>query len=225
MTRFRRWKSGTVAVMAMAVTTGIVAPIFASVPATAQLIREQNGEYNGTISIPAGVTIPVTYDKNRVVVTPNETTPLKLRIARNIVDRNRKVLIPEGTEIQGQLEPATRNSEKGSRFVAQELVFSNGDRQSIDASSRIITKKQKITKGTNTGTVVQDAAIGAGAASLIAVITGNHRVHAIEPILGAGAGTAASLLLRRNEAEVVVIDPQRGDLNLTLRSNLQLSHY
>ena len=225
MTCFRRWKSGTVAVMAMAVTTGIVAPIFASVPATAQLIREQNGEYNGTISIPAGVTIPVTYDKNRVVVTPNETTPLKLRIARNIVDRNRKVLIPEGTEIQGQLEPATRNSEKGSRFVAQELVFSNGDRQSIDASSRIITKKQKITKGTNTGTVVQDAAIGAGAASLIAVITGNHRVHAIEPILGAGAGTAASLLLRRKEAEVVVIDPQRGDLNLTLRSNLQLSHY
>lgn len=225
MTCFRRWKSGTVAVMAIAVTTSIVAPIFTPVPATAQLIREDNGQYNGTISIPAGVTIPVTYDKNRVVVTPNETTPLKLRIARNIVDRNRKVLIPEGTEIKGQLEPATRNSEKGSQFIAQELVFSNGDRQSIDASSRIITKKERITKGADTGRVVQDAAIGAGAASLIALITGNHKVHAIEPILGAGAGTAASVLLRRKEAEVVVIDPQRGDLNLTLRSNLQLSHY
>ncbi|MDF5723301.1 MAG: conjugal transfer protein TrbI [Rhizonema sp. PD37] len=225
MTRFRRWKFGTVAVMAMAVTTGIVAPVFAPVPANAQLIREQNGEYNGSISIPAGVTIPVTYDKDKVVVTPNETTPLKLRIARNIVDRNRNVLIPEGTEIKGQLEPATRNSEKGSQFVAQELVFSNGDRQSIDASSRIITKKERITKGADTGRVVQDAAIGAGAASLIALITGNHRVHAIEPILGAGAGTAASVLLRRKEAEVVVINPQRGDLNLTLRSNLQLSRY
>ncbi|WP_017318575.1 hypothetical protein [Mastigocladopsis repens] len=226
MILFHRWKTGTAALMAMAMTTGAIAPMFFFAPASAQTIfrgRTQTQTQTGTVSIPAGVTLPVTYDKDKIVVTPDETAPITLKVARNIVNRGGNVLIPQGTEIVGQMQPITRNGVKGTYFVAQELVFPNGNRQSINANSQIITRKETISKGGSTGKIIQDAAIGAGAASVIALLTGNQRIEALEPVLGAGAGAAASVLLRRNKAEVVVVEPQRGDLNLTLRSNLLVS--
>ncbi|GAB1541114.1 hypothetical protein NUACC21_37840 [Scytonema sp. NUACC21] len=219
MTRFIRWKSGASALMALAITTGTIAPMFTLAPANAQIIRNQNR----TVSIPAGVTIPVSYEKEKILVTPDEKAPITLKVARNIVDRSSNVLIPEGTEIVGQLQPATRRGEKGTRFEAQELVFPNGDRQSINATSQVVTDKEKIRKGADSGKILQDAAIGAGAASVISLLTGNRRIEALEPIIGAGAGAVASILLRKKEAEVVVVRPEEGDLDLTLRSNLQLS--
>jgi hypothetical protein len=226
MTHFHRWKTGTAAFMAMAMTTGAIAPMFVSAPASAQSIfrgQTQTQTQTGTVSIPAGVTLPVTYDKDKIVVTPDETAPIKLKVARNIVDRAGNVLIPEGSQIDGQLQPITRNGVKGTYFVAQELLLPNGNRQSINATSQIITRKETISKGAKTGTILQDAAIGAGAASVISLLTGNRRIETLEPILGAGAGAAASVLLRRNKAEVLVVEPQRGDLNLVLRSNLLVS--
>jgi secreted PhoX family phosphatase len=226
MTHFHRWKTGTAALMAMAMTTGAIAPMFVSDPASAQSIfrgQTQTQTQTGTVSIPAGVTLPVTYDKDKIVVTPDETAPIKLKVARNIVDRAGNVLIPEGSQIDGQLQPITRNGVKGTYFVAQELLLPNGNRQSINATSQIITRKETISKGAKTGTILQDAAIGAGAASVISLLTGNRRIETLEPILGAGAGAAASVLLRRNKAEVLVVEPQRGDLNLVLRSNLLVS--
>ena len=226
MTHFHRWKTGTAALMAMAMTTGAIAPMFVSAPASAQSIfrgQTQTQTQTGTVSIPAGVTLPVTYDKDKIVVTPEETAPIKLKVARNIVDRAGNVLIPEGSQIDGQLQPITRNGVKGTYFVAQELLLPNGNRQSINATSQIITRKETISKGAKTGTILQDAAIGAGAASVISLLTGNRRIETLEPILGAGAGAAASVLLRRNKAEVLVVEPQRGDLNLVLRSNLLVS--
>lgn len=225
MTHLNRWKTGTAALMAMAMTTGAIASMFVSAPASAQTIfrgQTQTQTQTGTVSIPAGVTLPVTYDKDKIVVTPDETTRIKLRVGRNIIDRAGNVLIPEGSQIEGQLQPVTRNGEKGTYFVAQELVFPNGNRQSINATSQIITRKETISKGSGTDKILQDAAIGAGAASAIALITGDRSIQAIEPILGAGAGAAASVLLRRKKAEVIVVEPQR-DLNLTLRSNLLVS--
>jgi hypothetical protein len=228
MTRFHRWKAGTVGFVAMVVTTSAITPMFTPVPASAQVFRNRReypneyGNPSGQVSIPRGVTIPVTYEKDKVVVTPKETAPLKLKVQSNVVDRNGYVLIPEGTEIVGQLEPATRNREEGSRFIAQELVFPNGNRQYIDATSQVVTNKQKVTKGANTGTIVKDAALGAGAASVIALITGDRSIQALEPIGGAAAGALASVLLRKRETEVIVIEPDR-DLDITLRSNLVLS--
>jgi hypothetical protein len=226
MTHFHRWKTGTAALMAMAMTTGAIAPMFVSAPASAQSIfrgQTQTQTQTGSVSIPAGVTLPMTYDKDKIVVTPDETAPIKLKVARNIVDRAGNVLIPEGSQIDGQLQPITRNGVKGTYFVAQELLLPNGNRQSINATSQIITRKETISKGAKTGTILQDAAIGAGAASVISLLTGNRRIETLEPILGAGAGAAASVLLRRNKAEVLVVEPQRGDLNLVLRSNLLVS--
>lgn len=214
-----RWKSGAAAFMAMAMTTGAIAPMLTLAPATAQVIRNQNR----TVSISSGANIPTRYEKEKILVTPDEKTSITLEVASDLVDNRGNVLIPEGTKIVGQLQPATTRGEKGTRFEAQELVFSNGNRQRIDATSQVITDKETIKKGSDTGKILQDAAIGAGAASVISLLTGNRRIEALEPIIGAGAGAAASVLLRKKQTEVVVVRPQDGDLNLTLRSRLEIS--
>jgi hypothetical protein len=218
MTRLHRWKSASAALMALTVTTSAVVPLFASAPASAQYVIGQSR----TVTIPTGVSFPVSYEKEKIIVTPGETMKVTLKIPSNIVDRNRNVLIPEGTEIVGQLQPITNNSKKSVRYVAQELIFPSGERQYVNASSAVYSKTEKITKNSDTSQVLTDAAIGAGAASVISLLTGNRKLETIEPILGAGAGALASILLRKKEADVFVIRPER-DLKITLRSNLVLA--
>ncbi|WP_193195056.1 conjugal transfer protein TrbI [Nostoc sp. MG11] len=243
MTHLLRWKSGTAALMTMAVATSAITPMIAFAPANAQY----NIGQSRTVTIPANVSFPVTYDKDKVVVTPGESLSLTLKIANDIIDRNRNVLIPAGTEVVGRLEPVNldsysrdrdynnrdsnrdrdynnNNNRQGVRFVAQELVFSSGQRQQINATSRTYTRTEKISKGSDTGSILTDAAIGAGAASVISLITGNRRIEVLEPIIGGAAGAAASVLLRKKEATVFVLRPEQ-DLRLTLNSNLNLVPY
>lgn len=231
MTRLYRWKSGTAALMAMAITTGAITPLFTSAPASAQY----NINQPRTITIPYNVTLPVTYEKEKVIVNPGETLPLTLKIESDIIDRNRQVLIPRGTDVVGRLEPVNldgryssdrnnNNNNKGVRFVAQELVFASGKRQTINASSRTVTQTERISKGTDTGSILTDAAIGAGAASVISLITGNRKIEVLEPIIGAAAGAGASILLRKKQADVFVLRPEQ-DLDITLNSSLVLSRY
>ncbi|MEA5593987.1 conjugal transfer protein TrbI [Rivularia sp. UHCC 0363] len=220
MTGFYRWKSGTAAFLALSITTAAATPILVSTPATAQAIF---GQSRG-VSIPSGVRLPVTFDKEKIVVTPDETTDLTLTVATNIIDSNRNVLIPRGSELVGQLEPATLGREKGSRFVARELVFPDGRKQNIDATSAVVTRKETIKRGASTSKVLTDAAYGTAAATVISLITGNKKIETLEPIAGAAAGALASIFLRRKEVEVVVINPQ-NDLSVTLRSNLLLSRF
>jgi hypothetical protein len=155
-----------------------------------------------------------------------------LRIANDIIDRNRNVLIPAGTKVNGRLEPVdldsysrdTRdedNQGKGVRFVAQELEFSNGQRQSINATSRTYTTTQRVSQKPNTSQVLTDAAIGGGAGLLGSLITGNRRIDDLKPVIGAAAGAGASVLLRKKEGNAFVLRPAQ-DLRLTLNSNLNL---
>lgn len=230
MKRLYRWKSGTAALMTMAITTGAITPLFTSAPASAQY----NINQSQTITIPNNVTLPVTYEKEKVIVSPGETLALTLKIESDIVDRNRRVLIPRGTEVVGRLEPVNldgrystdrdNNKNKGVRFIAQELVFASGRRQTINASSRTVTQTERISQGSDTGQVLTDAAIGAGAASVISLITGNRRIEVLEPIIGAAAGAGASILLRKKQADVFVLRPEQ-DLDITLNSSLVLSRY
>ncbi|MBD2340187.1 conjugal transfer protein TrbI [Calothrix sp. FACHB-156] len=231
MTRLYRWKSGTAALMSMAITTGAIAPLFASAPASAQY----NINQSRTVNIPANVTFPVTYEKEKVIVKPGERMDLTLKIASDIIDNNRNVLIPRGTDVVGRLEPVNlgsvyssdrnnNNNRQGVRFVAQELVFASGRRQQISASSRTYSQVEKISKGADTGSILTDAAIGAGAATLISLVTGNRKIEVLEPIIGAAAGAGASVLLRKNQADVFVLRPEE-DLDITLNSRLLLSRY
>lgn len=221
MTGFQRLKSGTAAFLALGITTAAAAPLLVSTPATAQAIF---GQQSRGVSIPQGVTLPVTFDKEKVVVTPDETSDLTLTVARNIIDSNRNILIPRGSELVGRLQPANFNGEKGSQFVARELVFPDGRKQNIDATSAVVTNKETIKRGASTGKILTDAAYGTAAATVISLITGNKRIETLEPIAGAAAGALASILLNKRQVEVVVINPQ-NDLNVTLRSNLLLSRF
>ncbi|MBD2499030.1 conjugal transfer protein TrbI [Anabaena azotica] len=225
MTRLNRWRFGAAALMALTVTTGTVAPMIAFAPAANAQFNNQNRR----VSIPAGVTFPVSYEKEQVVVSRGETVALTLRIANNIVDSNRRVLIPAGSEVIGQLEPVyyngnfpqdrnDQNNVRGVRFVARELVYPSGERQSINASSQTITRTEKIRKN-DTGKILTDSAIGAGAATVISLLTGNRRIEILEPVGGAAAGAVTSILLRKKEVEVFVVRPQQ-DLRLALNSNL-----
>ncbi|UJS04379.1 conjugal transfer protein TrbI [Cylindrospermopsis raciborskii] len=214
------WKSTAAALMTIAINTGAVIPWIYPNPAQAQF----NFNQPRTITIPANVTLPVTYEKEKIILQPGEKIPLTLRIANDIMDSNRNILIPLNSEVTGELTPVNSggNNRRGVRFVATELVLPNGKTQPISANSRTITRTETITKGSNTGQILTDAAIGAGAATLIALVTGNKKVEVLEPIGGAAAGALASVLLRKNRADVFVLRPEQ-DLAITLTSNLVLS--
>lgn len=228
MTHLLRWKSGTVALMTMAIATSAITPMIAFAPANAQ---QYNLGQSRTITIPSGVNLPVTYKEEKLTIAPGESKSITLRIANDIIDRNRNVLIPARTEVLGRLEPVildgysrdrdNNNNNQGVRFIAQELVFSNGRRIPINASSRTLTRTEKISQGPSTGQVLTDAAIGAGAGILGSLVTGNRRIDDLKPVIGAAAGAGASVLLRKTEVTVFVIRPEQ-DLRLTLDSNLNL---
>lgn len=228
MKHLNEWKSGAAALMAMTITTGAITPIIAFAPVA-------NAQYNigqtRRVAIPAGVTFPVRHEKDKVVVSRGETLTLTLRVANNIIDGNRNVLIPAGTQVIGQLEPVyfdgqystDRNSKenvRGVRFVARELIYASGRRQMINANSQTITQIEKISKN-DSSKVLTDAAIGAGAATAISLITGNRKIEIGEPLIGAAAGALASITLRKKETEVFVIRPE-SDLRLSLTSNLNV---
>jgi hypothetical protein len=211
-------RSGTAAALtalAVAIGASVSVPIVTPTPALAQY----ESQYRATI--PVGTRLPVQYDKNKIVVTPTETSPLTLRLATDVVSRNGTVLIPAGTQVVGQLQPATRGGVRGSQFVASELVFSNGQQQSIDASSGVVTRTQTVKKGASTGTLLTGAAVGAGAASVLTAVTGGgFKIPAT--LGGAAAGVVGGLLFGKKQTTVVVIYPNNGDLNVRLNSSLAL---
>ncbi len=225
MTTLYQWKSRTAALMAMAITTTAVAPMIVFAPAHAQFNLNQSRSRTVTIPANANVSFPVRHDKDKVVVSRGETLDLTLKISNDITDNQRNILIPRNTEVLGQLEPVyfndgnrDNNNVRGVRFVARELIFPSGRRQFIDASSQTVTRTEKVTQN-DSSRILTDAAIGAGAATAISLITGNRRVELLKPLGGAAAGALASVLLRKKETEVFVLRPEQ-DLRLALNSNL-----
>ena len=170
-----------------------------------------------TNTVPQGIVIPVEYEEEKILVTPEETVPVTLLVGANIRDSNRNTLIPYGSEIIGQIQPS--DDESGSFFVASEIIFPDGSSQPIDAVSQVVTRREVIEKGANTKDILQGAAIGAAAATVLSEIFGD--IDALEVLGGAGAGAIAGILLGGNEAELISFDPN-NDLDLTLETDLNI---
>lgn len=171
------------------------------------------------VTIPSGTTIPVKYDQaERILVTKEETAPLTLVVGQNVVTRDGTVLMPAGSQVVGELQPA----EGGSQFVARELVLTNGQRYPLNATSEVITKTERIRKGVNVGNVVKNAALGAAATAAVQAVTGDRDIEVGTTLGGAGVGALVGLFLGRNSVDLVAIDPDT-DLQLTLGSDLTLS--
>jgi hypothetical protein len=171
--------------------------------------------------IPAGTTIPVTYNQSRILVSPNEQVPLTVTVSANITTSNGRVLIPAGTQITGQLQPLP-GGQPGTEFVAQTLTMPNGQQEPINATSNPITKTQTISKGSDIGSIVRDAALGAGAAAAISGVTGNRHITVGKVLGGVGAGGLLGAILDRGSATVVSVNPNT-DLNLTLNQGLVIN--
>lgn len=218
MSHLNSWRSGTSLLLALTMMGGVAAPIVMPGPATAQLFPDSlRRTPQESLAIPAGVAIPVRYDKaEKVVLSPKETVSLTLAVASNLRTRNGTILIPRGSQVIGQLRPA----DGGSQFIANELNI-NGKRYYIDASSNVITRTEEVRPGINTGSVLRGAVYGAAAAAAISGITGDRRITVGKVLTGVGVGAVGGLVLGKNKAEVVVINPN-SDLTLTLNSDLAL---
>lgn len=170
--------------------------------------------------LPSGTAIPTRYrgaqgDAERLVVMPDETAPVTLTV-RQAVSRDGAIVIPAGSTIAGTLEP---NGEQRVQFVARELTLPNGTTQAIDAQSGPVGRPETLRQGASTRRILTGAAIGAGAATVLSEIFG--RIDLWEVLAGAGAGAVGGVLTGRRSVEVVVVEAT--DLELTLRSPLEVA--
>lgn len=217
MFHLNQFKSATAVLMAVGVTTTTATNMALASPASAEILVAQSRTVD--YRLPVGTSIPVTYDKEKVVVTPDETSELTLDVADDIL-RNGVVIIPQGAKIEGELRPSGR----GTRFVAENIVFPNGRRQRINATSGVVTRTEEVRQGANIGSILTGAAVGSAAATLISGITGDRRITALEVLAGTGLGTAGGALFGRRSASVLVVRPET-DLRLRLGSELVVSSY
>jgi hypothetical protein len=216
-----KWRSATAAILAVGITVATSAPLVVAAPAEAQPRISQ--EYD-SIRIPSGSVIPVSYEKEKIVVTQDETAPVTLTVAQDIRTDRGRVLIPAGSQIVGELRPVRRGNQRGTQFVARELIVSRRQRYRIDGYSGVITRTERVQKGARTGSIAGGAALGAAAAAALAGITGDKAIATEEVLGGAGIGALASVLLGRRSVDVIVIRPEE-DLSVRLRSDIVLRYY
>ncbi|RCJ24166.1 S-layer protein [Nostoc sp. ATCC 43529] len=172
-----------------------------------------------SVTIPQGTAIPVKYDKaEKILVTKDETAPLTLTVSQSVVTQEGSVVIPAGSQVIGQLKPATG----GSQFVAEKLVLTTGQEYQLNASSEVITKTQTVKKGTSTGSIIQNTVLGAGAAAAVSAVTGDRAIATEEVLGGAGIGALIGLFFGRNSVDLIAIDPNT-DLQMTINQNLLVS--
>lgn len=216
------WQSKTALLIALGMTSTAAFPLLIASPATASsepyLVGQLFSQSGGFI-IPAGTVLPIRYDEaERIVLKPDEELPVTLTVAETIRAEGGEILVPAGSEIEGTLQPAGA----GTQFVARELRLGSDRSVPIRATSQVITERETIKKGTDTGQILKGAAVGAAAAAVISEIVGGIDVE--EVLGGAGLGALAGLLLgRRGEVEVIVVNPAT-DLDLTLQSDLRLPY-
>ena len=171
------------------------------------------------VTIPEGTVLPVKYDKaEKIMVTKDETAPLTLTISQNVITDTGNLVIPAGSRVLGQLQPA----EGGSQFVAQKLILTNGKEYNVNATSGVITKTETIRKGTSTQGIIRNTALGAGAAAAVSAVTGDRAVATEEVLGGAAIGAITGIFFNKKKVDLIVIDPDT-DLEMTIGRSFEVS--
>jgi hypothetical protein len=208
-------KSATRAEVAAFIYQALVSTNQAKAINSPYIARADVSNQNVAVKIPSGTSILVEYGKDKILLGPNDKSPLILTVAADIADSNGKVLVPEGSKISGEL----RSTSQGVQFVARELSIINGDRVPLNATSKLITQKESVTKGVNVGNLIKNTALGAAAAAAIAGVTGDRAIATEEVLGGAGIGTLVGVFLGRDKVDLYVVNPDT-DLDLQLASDL-----
>jgi hypothetical protein len=175
--------------------------------------------------IPTGTTIPVSYPKaDKILLSKTDSVPLTLIVNSNVRDRDGSVIIPAGSEVVGKLEPIGR----GVQFIADEVKINGSRSFPIDATSRVVTRTETIRKGADTKSILAGAAAGAGAAAIIAGLTGDRNIQVLDVLAGAAVGTLAGWglptagWLGGGSSTLYSVNPDR-DLNLRLESDFSIA--
>lgn len=181
--------------------------------------RDYPGRNYDSPSLRAGSQIPLrAKEGEKILVTKTEVLDITLRVAQEIRNEQGLVVIPFGAEVVGQIQPAGT----GAQFVAQSLILPNGRRVALQGNSRIVTRTENISRGTNPRTILQGAVVGAAAATVLAAVTGDKAIATEEVLSGVGFGALGGWLFGGNRSqELISIDPNR-DLDLILTSDLFL---
>ena len=225
MFNFNRLQSRTATLLTVLITSTAVAPLLTTVPVFAQSNFPQRERLNRerlNLVVPSGTSIPVRYDKEKIVVMPDETMSVTLIVAADVTSSEGKVVIPQGSQISGELQPVSG----GSQFVAKEITLFRRrvDEQSkpfsISGRSNVVRRIEEVKKGASTTSILTGAAVGGGAAAALAAITGDRALATEEILGGAGLGALGGFFLNRQKVDAVVIYPER---DLTVRLNSQFT--
>ncbi len=185
--------------------------------------NNNNGGGNGSVAviIPEGTKIPVRYAQaEKILVTKDETAPLTLTVAQNIVTEQGAVVIPSGSRVIGQLRPVKEQG--GSQFVAERIVFPNGTEYRVNAKSEVINRTETVRRGSRTASIARNAVLGAGAAAAVSAVTGDRAIATEEVLGGAAIGGLIGLFFGRQSVDLIAINPNT-DLQMTIGENLQIS--
>ncbi|MEN9229840.1 MAG: hypothetical protein Q6L68_02950 [Thermostichus sp. DG02_5_bins_236] len=185
--------------------TGI--PSLVPAPVVAQQLFEL-----GAYRLQQGTVIPVGSLNSEApeYFYPDTVYPLELAVTQGIYDAQGRLVIPAGSRIYGQMEPAPG----GSRFIGTSIVI-GGRTYSLRASSNII-HDEKDPRQYSGDAIASDAAIGAAAGAVLGALTGGVSVG---NVLG---GAAAGVIVGNVTAPQVVVLRPGQSLNLTLEAPLNL---
>jgi hypothetical protein len=226
------WKSKLALLLALGLGVVPTLPLLTATSASAQIFRNSprdsrdSRDYGSrTFRISEGTYIPAEYEDpstRRIAIAPGERLDLTLVTTRDVLTTRGTVVIPQGSRIRGQIEP----DGDGVRFVADSLELRNGDRERLNATSDLITRRERAdAKDSNGDSIWQGALVGGAAATIISAAVTD--VGFAKTALGAGVGALAGWLIdrdksRRGDREVFLIDPRR-DLALTVEEDLLIS--
>jgi hypothetical protein len=171
------------------------------------------------VTIPQGTAITVKYDKaEKILVTKDETAPLTLTVAQNVVTDRGDVVVAAGSQVVGKLKP----TKGGSQFVAEKLVLTSGQEYQLNASSNVITKTETVRQGSRAASIVKNAALGAAAAAAVSAVTGDKAIATEEVLGGTVIGGLVGLFTGKKSVDLIVVDPDT-DLQMTVNQNIQIS--
>ena len=167
-----------------------------------------------------GTKIPVRYERSpRILLTKEESFSLTLIVARDIQNKQGRVIIPHGSQIIGEIRPLSL----GSRFFSQKLLIYNQNQPlkaySLDAVSPWINQVETLVKGINPDNLLKGATLGEAAMAVIAALKGEQPLNQ-EILQRAGLEALTGWLLSGERIELLSIVPER-DLTLTLESEFK----
>jgi hypothetical protein len=140
-------------------------------------------------------------------LTKEETLPISFIVASNMATSSGVVLIPQGSEVKGRITPFS-----GWHSICGTTInFTQWRTYNLNATSNVITKTERVSRGTDLGNLLKNAALGTAAAAAIAAVTGDNAIATEELLIGAGAGILATLIpqfLGMNSIDLLVVEPE-----------------